>query len=69
METACNTQNLGSCAGGKGLRQHCGLQFSSSQALSSADLHREATDAEITAGWSCGTSRGKGNKNRADYIL
>lgn len=68
-DSPCNTHDLGSCAGGKGLRQPCGLQFSSSQARSSsADLRREAGEAGITAGWSCGTSRGNSNKTRVDYI-
>lgn len=55
----------GSRAEGEGLRQLCGLQFSSSQA---PDLCREAGEAGITAGWSCSTSRGNGNKPRVDYI-
>lgn len=56
---------FGSRAEGEGLRQLCGLQFSSSQA---PDLRREAGEAGITAGWSCSMSRGKGNKTRVDYI-
>lgn len=68
-DSPCNTHNLGSRMEGKGLRQPCGLQFSSSQAHSSStDLHREAGEAGVTAGWSCSMSRGNGNKTRVDYI-
>lgn len=68
-DSPCNTHDLGSSAEGKGLRQPCGLQFSSSQAHSSSrDLRREAGEAGVTAGWSCSTSRGNGNKTRVDYI-
>lgn len=52
---------FGSHAEGEGLRQLCGLQFSSSQA---PDLRREAGEAGITAGWSCSTSRGNSNKTK-----